>query len=285
MKNLGARIKGWWTGLFLVGMLAGAAPMETAGADFAPVLPGKEWVYAGAGDIEPTAIPPLRYGQEYRVRYKEKLRLRVMMRVVKKDTTIYTVLEHDSLFARVAHKWGYTRDSLIGSLPDTVALRTLTYKEFGGKFQLVNGDSLRFGHTDTTDVFFYAHATVSGRSSLLSGLSAPYIGMQSITQYMGPEWDDRKAWYLDRVGLYWAKVGVSCSDCGCTAGRELLLSTYQGMAVDPGIDPPGAGLAKEGRIACALARKTRPGLFRLAAMWGGDNKNLLGRTLPSSLGR
>jgi hypothetical protein len=93
-------------------------------------------------------------------------------------------------------------------------------------------------------------------------------------------WIEGNAWYLDGVGLYWARLNTSCGQCGCLGKRELMLQAFDGKPVDPGIDPPGTPLAKGSRIACGLAKPARRGPAFLRP-GSGNEINALGRDFVS----
>jgi hypothetical protein len=273
-----------WKHGIRIGTALAACLIGIAGADYSPMLPGSEWVYQGIGDMMPMG-GPLPVANPVQVRFKETLSLKWTGTARKGDTLIHTLLERDSLYGREAHQMDAFSDRVIGPLPDSIATRILTYKEYGGRFRLQNGDNMQSGHSDTADLFFYAHSNVAFVRGSLNGLDPRYRGLQSDFFLTGPTWGQGKAWYLDGVGLYWAKLGDHCSSCGCLGARELLLTSYRGNAVDPGIDPPGAVLMKEGRFACGLRRTASTGFLRLAAEWGSGAVNALGRVSPETAAR
>jgi hypothetical protein len=261
------------SGLVLAMGLAGAAS-----ADYSPMIPGNEWVYQGVGEYEPIRSNWNQFSP--RTRFKEELRLKVTGRSTIKDTLIHAVQERILLYDRV--EWNATM-SASKNLPDTVVIRNLAYKEYNGRIRLRAGDSLNFGHRDTNDLFFYGHSAVAFQSGPLEGLGQGYKGLQARPfWYNGTSMNfgvEGQAWYLDGVGLYWAKLGTVCGMCPCIGKRELLLVSFRGAPVDPGIDPPGSALAKEAKISCSsVNRPIRSHGYGLTADWGGVSVDLMGRS-------
>lgn len=248
-----------------------------AGADYSPMRAGDVWVYDGVGMGQPTGgVTELMLYNTQRIQFKEKLTLTFMGTTMKRDTLIHTVRERDSLYARDAYKRLQFYDSLIGTVADTVVIRDLVYKEYGGRFHLVKGDSLHYGHADTTDLFFYSRTTVPYSNGRLEGY--PILTASWMYAPSGTFWVSGGAWYMQNVGLYWAKLTTGCGQCGCTGSRELKLSTYRGASVDPGIDPPGSALAKEAKISCGVKAPIRAYGYGLTADWSGGAVDLMGRS-------
>jgi hypothetical protein len=240
------------------------------------------WVYQGKGDIQPLGAASGEGRDGKHVRFNETLRVISKGAILSGPKTKMGVEERDSLYAR--QRWARYggSDTLVETLPDTVITRKLEYT-YDGQYTLANGDSLGFGHRDSMDLFFWSTQAAPFRKADLAGLASPWKGMSSEIRSWGKEpWTQGDAWYLDDVGLYWARLQTTCGQCGCLGTRELMLQSYDGKAVDPGIDPPGAALAKGNRIACGLAKPSRQGpAFK--SMGSGAERNALGRCLPAAI--
>jgi hypothetical protein len=170
-------------------------------------------------------------------------------------------------------------------LPDTVIIRTLTYVE-QESLLLRKGDSLSLGHRDSADLFFpTVRAAPKGNSnsnSALTGLDAPYQGVETTEYYRWPATHlevHYSAWYVDGVGLFWASVRTSLGTCDFPESRELKLVSLDGKPLDIGRDPPGTPLAKDARIACGLVKPDFRGGATFVRKNGAAASNALGRRL------
>ncbi len=251
-------------------------------ANYAPlVAENHTWVYAGKGWVQPLFASTDEVQQDKQVSFNEILRLKIIGFNFVDGKEAVKVEERDSLFARV-RKYAYPPGPT-DSLPDTVIVRTLVYTH-DRNFYLAKGDSLGFGHRDSMDLFFWSIGSPPFSVEPLKGLAPPWQGLSSRipldSRYM--TWSQGDAWYLNGVGLYWARLGTACGQCGCQGSRELMLQSFDGIAVDPGVDPPGTALAKGNRIACGLMRPTGrgPSYLRRGSAVG---TNALGRTLPATV--
>lgn len=248
-------------------------------ADYSPFAPGRTWVYQGMGFAEPPeGFEAGMY--QFSIRYKETVRLRVLSQQRKGDSTIILVEERDSVFARerVPHLSG-TATPGTERFPDTAWTRILRYARKDG-IRLDQGDSLGGGHGNTQDLFFPSVVAPEGAQAL-SGFRAPYQGVQiQGYQVRSGEMSSVTAWYVNNVGMYWTKVSLDCTTCGCRETRELRLTTFDGKTFDPGLEPPGSALAKESRIACGLKQPGRRAGTAFTRGEGAAAMNALGRCLP-----
>lgn len=273
-RNLTASLATALALAFAAGVRANYAPLPSFEAEHV-------WVYAGKGWVQPLFASTDEAQHAKQISFNEILRLKIIGFNYVGGKDAVKMEERDSLFGRV-RKYASVPGPT-DSLRDTVIVRTLVYTRNENKYYLAKGDSLGFGHRDSMDLFFWSIGEPAFRVEPLKGLSAPWQGMSSnIPQNnRAATWTDGDAWYLDGVGLYWARLGTACDQCGCHGSRELMLQSFDGKAVDPGVDPPGTALAKGSRIACGLKRPARRGPSYLRP---GSNIgiNALGRTLPAT---
>ncbi len=264
-----------------------AAAWLPASADYSPLRnPGRVWVYQGVGRVQPTLGPGMGLSDRTQVKYRERLQLKVIGPATVGGASVWRIEERDSIFARVLYKptgFSEASDIILDSLRDTVSVRVLAYRDSASHYKLASGDSLAFGHRDSSDLFFYSHTDVPGMNAPIQGLSG-HVGLESRLRANGNyfPWVEGMAWYLDGVGLYWAKLGVGCGQCGCVGSRELLLESLDGRAINPGKIPPGAALAKEARIACGVRSRGVVPSHRWAAFMEGTVADLRGRRLRNT---
>jgi hypothetical protein len=232
--------------------IPGASPAQ---ADYSPLQVGRTWIYEGKGvhEVDGVFAPN---GSLKVVQYREVLRLEVTRVRTENGTTRYTLEERDSLSGRMEAYWNLSSSgSEIGPLPDTLITRTLTYVQ-DTAIRLEHGDSLGLGHHAEPDPFFPAVSGAPRGGTEIQGLRVPYRGVQAYLFF--PQSPGREArgtaWYLDGIGMYWMRLDLDRYTCSGAEKRELLLRSFDGTPVDPGVAPPGTPLAKESKIACGIRR-------------------------------
>jgi hypothetical protein len=262
----------------LLGLLF-AAPF--AFADFAPMAVGNTWVYRGQVEATTWGIQP------GAVRYQERITLKVRARAVVDGAVHWTVSLRDSVHHRESAP--NFRFEPIFAHPDTVLTFDFVLEEAGDSLRTVSPNPNGFivesryfqyfasRHLAVNDFLRYHRFPLPPQGRVQGTL--PGYDLRDIPgTFFLYSYKENRAWHADGVGLYWSRKEVHP---GCdTFKRELRIVSFNGFAVDAGVEPPSqAALAKESeeaKIACSIRRPAARGLLVRPAGAEGF-KDVLGR--------
>jgi len=253
-------------------------------ADFAPLKIGNRWAYEGSISMS---------GGFRRIKQllaRERLTLEILSQRQSGDTSLYLIKMRDSLSARkwwtsTTNGWEDQQDTVLSQVVKYASLRDSVFQLPAAIDSGIVVDSSDIGlpgaHFSVfrTTLLLNAHRSLSGQPQVVPG-SDPAKRAFS-TQHLQNwffQWTD---WYVDDVGAFFEQLRMN-GECGPYLTRSLYLAQFNGKEVSIGVTPPGWPLAKEGVIACSLARVPSSRL-RIGFIWRGTRTeaDLSGRIFHS----
>jgi len=241
-------------------------------ADFAPLKIGNTWVYRGSHQNSA--------GSNWiwkREQNQEELKVKVLTNITSGDTNFYTVAFSDSLFTRQLP----LHDSTPGSyqnLKDTVIKITKTY------FDLKKNPILRMQKDIDGSIFTTVDPFFSNHDSLGRNFT-PLVGPKPGFNVMEGNWygQGSSGWIIDNYGIYWFHNETTNDGCGTSLMiQNLILSTFNGNAVDIGFSPPIPALPKISqteKVTCKIIQRKNRAMVVRANQKNLKEMDMIGREL------
>ena len=221
-------------------------------ADYAPLKVGNVWKFHGITMREQSLSDTL---------YQDELRLEVLSQGSNLDTLFYEVGFRDSTYRR--------KDGA-----DLILTGRTRYVEMYGRIYRVGEDPTGMAASDSSDMFFLSHVEPAGYAV---GGVAPGIKMVEARKWerlpFGYE-DDMTAWLIDEVGPYWQRRD-QYRGCGSATRRDLLLVSFNGRKIVPGVKPRGFNVPE-----CSIRKGHIARGPSFAGRLEGALVDLLGRVFP-----
>lgn len=251
-------------------------------AEYVPLKVGNTWVYRE--QYQP--FPYYRYDSPKWESNKSK----ITFKVKSGPDPFWMISRTDSLYDRVEHAGAQPGGT---PLKDSVFTEILDLRIDDSLPQVLHHNRMGYPVSDTSNIFFYLHDHPWPRTGELDTVPGTTGGARVVETHgwiaanKAPSGtlEERRAWYLDGVGLYWGLQGRDMSaSCGFIDGPEWMLESFNGKTFDVGRIPYDSPLAKVGKITCSIRPLASFAGPRRLLDFGGSRFNLLGRKESAAAG-